>query len=349
MVKKKSGNKIEKWAQNFQADPPAIRELRSENKKLRDRLISAGANTEILIEAVRQALEDYEPPSLKAVAKRPSKRDTEAVVLHISDTQFGKITKSYDSEIAAKRVSEYTERVLRCISAHREYATIDEAHIYLGGDMVEGELVFPGQSHLIDQPVIDQATHTCPKALSECILRIAQEVHRVKVVAVSGNHGRPASKHAGSHPKTNWDRVCYEITRMMVGKQPRISWDIPDDFYAVNDVLGHKHLIVHGHQIRGGFAGFPFYGVGKKASGWIDSIPEDWQHLFFGHFHTYTSGTLNGRFYFCNGTTESDNDYAREELAASGSPTQRLQFWSRDYGLVADRPIYLRYGYRDEA
>jgi hypothetical protein len=78
----------------------------------------------------------------------------------------------------------------------------------------------------------------------------------------------------------------------------------------------------------------------------IDALPETWGHLYLGHFHTYTNGSLNGRWWFANGTTESDNEYAREELSASGVPVQRLQFWSAEHGLVADRPIYLTHGLR---
>ena len=109
-------------------------------------------------------------------------------------------------------------------------------------------------------------------------------------------------------------------------------------------MLGHRHLIVHGDQIRGGFAGFPWYGAARKAQGWIDAIPEQWETLYFGHFHTYTGGTLNRRRWYCNGTTESDNEYAQEQLAACGMPVQRMQFWNREHGMVADRPVYLTRG-----
>lgn len=341
---------VRKWAKETGADnkpdPSAIRALREENARLRSRLTSVGGQGDLIIHAVTEALADYKADPIPPTPKRSGKRETEIAVAHLSDTQFGKVTKTYDSQIAHARVQEFAQRTLRCIEAHRAYATVDEIHVYLGGDMIEGELIFAGQAHLIDQSVLDQAIHTCPDAIAQLVRTFAQDMKRVKVIGVAGNHGRPASKHAGSHPKTNWDRVCYHTARLMVGEDKRVSWDIPDDFYAVNEVLGHGHLIVHGHQIRGGFAGFPFYGVGKKAWGWIDSIPHEWKHLYFGHFHTMTSGVLNGRMYFANGTTESDNDYAREELAASGHPVQRLQFWNREHGLVADRPIYLTHGLR---
>lgn len=339
-----------KLAKENAPEPAAIRELRQANEALRRKLTAQGGQGDLIIEAVRQAFEDYSVPTLPPARTSPKRPEKQAAVLHLSDTQFGKVTKSYDSAVASRRVMEFAERACTIIDRHRSYAQVDEAHIYLGGDMIEGELIFPGQAHLIDQSVFDQAVRTCPDACARFIMRIAQEVPRVRVVCVAGNHGRPGSKHAGSHPRTNWDRVVYETSRLMVeglngkAKKSRIAWDIADDFYAVNDVLGHKHLVVHGHQIRGGFAGFPFYGVGKRAWGWIDSIEEEWTHLYFGHFHQLTQGSLNGRWWFCNGTTESDNEYAREELSASGEPVQRLQFWNAEHGLIADCPVYLRHG-----
>ena len=45
------------------------------------------------------------------------------------------------------------------------------------------------------------------------------------------------------------------------------------------------------------------------------------------------------------GTPESDNVYARAELAATGRPKQRLQLWNREHGPVVDLPIHLDFGY----
>lgn len=346
----KRAERLATWAESAdRADPAAIRALKDENARLRKRLTGAGAQGELILEAVRTALDDYRAPVLPDIKVGAKGKEAEHAVLHLSDTQFGKVTSSYDSAVACERVARFAEIAVKCIERHRSYASVDVAHVYLGGDMIEGELIFPGQAHLIDQSTFDQAVRTCPDACARFILRLAESVKRVHVVCVVGNHGRPASKHAGSHPRTNWDRVVYETTRNLVNgnlaskaTSRRITWNIADDFYAINNVAGHRHLIVHGDQIRGGFAGFPWYGVAKRSWGWIDSIPERWEHLYFGHFHTYTSGTLNGRWFFANGTTESDNEYAREQLSASGETVQRLQFWSRAHGLVADRPIYLR-------
>jgi hypothetical protein len=352
-VRKSKRESVVAWAKSATAsDPEAIRALKAENSTLRKRLTAHGAQAELVMGAVTNALADYTPPRLpKPVRSRG--REEEIAVAHLSDTQIGKVTKSYDTEIACGRIAEFGERVCTIIDRHRAYAKVNEVHLYLGGDMVEGELIFPGQAHLIDQSVFDQAVVAGPGAVCRLILRLLQSVRKVRVVCVCGNHGRPASKHAGSHPRSNWDRVFYHVAKALTSgadgrehadTRGRVEWVIADDFYAVNDVLGHKHLVVHGDQIRGGFGGFPWYGAARKAQWWIDAIPEEWTDLYFGHFHTYTGGTLNLRRWWCNGSTESGNEFAQEQLAACGTPVQRLQMWNHEHGMVADRPIYLTYG-----
>jgi hypothetical protein len=294
-------------------------------------------------------------PNLRVLTPRKDRRAAkeEIAVAHISDTQIGKITATYDSEIAHNRLLEYIITAKDIIELRRSHAKIDELHIYFGGDMVEGELIFPAQAHSIDQSVFEQAVKTAPSILANVVLEALDTVRKVKVICVPGNHGRPASRKAGSHPKTNWDSVCYHITELLVlgpeGRrnrhiESRCEFVIPDNWYAIDRVFGVGNLIVHGHEIRGGFGGFPFYGVGKKMAGWIDAIPEDWTNLYFGHFHQYYSGEINRHNWFCNGSAESDNDYARQELASAGMPKQRLQFFNEDHGMISDNPIHLTYG-----
>lgn len=274
----------------------------------------------------------------------------EIAVLHVSDTQIGKATESYSSQVAVARLELLTRKALRIVNERRKTARVRDLRIYLGGDIVEGENIFPGQAHLIDDSVFDQACRTAPCAIAALIWNLARQFDTTTVQSVYGNHGRPGSKSAGSHPRTNWDRVSYESARLMLlgsdempnkAARKRITFNIADSFYAVDRVFDWGNLVVHGHQIRGGFAGFPWYGAGKKTWGWADSIPEPWDYLWFGHFHTYASAVLNHRIFLANGTTESDNDYALEELAAAGHPCQRLAFFTAEHGLTADYQVFL--------
>jgi len=354
-VTRKSQSPVADFLKVNAPDSPGTAALREENARLRRKIAVSSGTGDLIVEAVERAYDKPVKFTLGFEPKRKAKgkpREAEAAVCHVSDTQFGKITSTYDTAIAGERIAEYARKVRTIIDRKRSYCDVTEAHIYLGGDMIEGETIFAGQAHLIDEGVLEQAVRSAPLAIASMIVSIATEVERTKVVCVSGNHGRSAPKGVGAHPVTNWDRVCYEVTRLLVlgpdkskpNGEGRITFDIADDFYAVDDVLGHPNLVLHGHQIRGGFGGFPWYGVGKKAAGWIDAIPQPWTRLYFGHFHTLTSGRINDREWYCNGTTESDNAYAREELAAAGIPMQRLQFFSAEHGVVSDHQVYLTAG-----
>jgi hypothetical protein len=55
-----------------------------------------------------------------------------------------------------------------------------------------------------------------------------------------------------------------------------------------------------------------------------------------GHWHTPMSLTMgNGNRIFVTGSPESHNEYAREFVAATGKPSQRLHFIDPTKGRVA--------------
>lgn len=349
LVDNKLGQTHLDWSTEI-ADSEAVKILKKQNEDLRNKLKKARSGEKFIIDAVRDALHELPPLEIPALPPRSKAGTAEIAVLHISDTQIGKTTPSYDSAVAHTRLLDLVNKTIRITEMRRNAASIDEIRVYLGGDIVEGEDIFPHQAHEIDQSVYDQAVKTAPTILVRCILALLGEFRKVKVVCVPGNHGRNGPRHTGSNQRSNWDSVCYETTKLiLMGSdvhprkelEGRLEFVHKERWYDVDHVFDWGNLIVHGDQITGGFAGFPWYGTAKKAWGWIDSIPAPWDYLWFGHFHTYASATLNHRIFLANGTTESDNIYAQASLAASGYPCQRLAFFNADHGLVSDNPIFL--------
>lgn len=336
------------WSDQI-ADSENVKILSKANKELKSKLQKRMSGEKIIIDTIRDFLKEQsfeiEIPQVPKLDN--TKTDEEIAILHISDTQIGKITSTYDKIVAEQRLINLIQKTIKITNMRRSAAKVDEIRVYMGGDMVEGEEIFAHQAHEIEESVYDQAMYTAPIILSKCILMLLKAFKKVRVVCVPGNHGRNGSKSTRSHPRTNWDNVCYRTTKLLLlGDEKeligRLEWDDNEEWYAVDHVFDWGNLIVHGDQIRGGFAGFPWYGTAKKAWGWIDSIPQPWDYLWFGHFHTYAGPvTLNKRTFLANGTTESDNTYAQEQLAAAGYPCQRLTFFDAKHGLVADHQIFL--------
>lgn len=305
-------------------------------------LDKAKATREELVEAVYRAAKDAAsalviPPVPKPERDRRKGREEVAVAV-LSDWQLGKKTPTYGSEICEQRVQRYAEKVARLATIQRADHPVREVRVWLLGDLVEGELIFPGQAHRIDASLYRQVAVDGPRILGDFLRRMLASFDRVHVTAVIGNHGAiggPVRREM--HPESNSDTMLYRITEQIV-RDPRLTWNIADPsgergWYAIDEIGTFRSLLFHGDQIRGGFAGFPLYGLAKKVWGWQSgAIPEPFTHAALGHWHTPDSKVLNHTVIWVNGSTESDNTYAAEQLAASGRPCQWLLFVDGEKG-----------------
>lgn len=335
-------------------DPEAdvrVKLLLRENSKLKRRASDRDAVRSILRSAFEQS---FETPAGIVVPRAPAAGSggEESAVLHLSDLHFGKSTETYSSAVAAKRVETIGERLAEITRLRRSRAKIRTLHLKLGGDMVEGEGIFPGQPFELDACVADAAVRDAPRALCGLILGALEEFPAVHVTAVPGNHGRGGRE---SSKRSNWDSVCYQVARWMVeaavaksrpSRLGDVTWDLPMDrphgreWYAHEVVQGWGLMLVHGDQFRG-WGGFPFASAGRRALQWIDSVPHAWDALFFGHFHQDALFMHNGRWIVASGTTECGNSYAAAELGAVGTPIQKLMFFNKSKGLISVDPLYL--------
>jgi len=310
------------------------------DRALRD-LRTAHATKADLVDAVYRAAKDAAsamviPPVAKPnLAKRNGDKPEVAIAL-LSDWQLGKLTPSYDSEVCAQRVRRYAAKVVELIELQRTHHPVDEARIYLLGDLVEGEEIFPGQSHRIDASLYSQL-FTAAQLIAEVVRTVAAVVDRVRVVGCIGNHGALGGPVRRSyHPETNADAMAYNVARMLVKGnagtgEPRIEW--PEtltagerSWYATDEVMGHRWFMFHGDQIKSASFGIPWYGFNKRLLGWATSVAP-FTHSASGHWHQAVSFPVNGINHWGGGSTESGNTYAQEYLASGGQePTQWLLF-----------------------
>ncbi len=323
---------------------------KTEIGNLKKQLSGIRTSENLIIKAAQEAFKDTLKVSVPKFAKKSRGKDERALVLHLSDVQVGKVTETYDASVAQMRVMECVRQTVDVAENLRKNHKVNVVKVYLGGDMVEGETIFPDQPFHIDQGVFEQAVNTAPLAFTKAILYLLEHFSNVDVRCVVGNHGRPGARSSAKHPKTNWDRVLYRLLESIffgndvLPKREfvnRLSFEISDTFYLVDRVFGFGNLLVHGHQVKG-WASFPWYGTWKKAFGWADSIGDEWRFLYMGHFHTYTTITMNRRIVLANGSTESSNEYALETMAAVSNPVQRLAVYRPDkLGYCMDIPIFL--------
>jgi hypothetical protein len=318
-----------------------MKRLKSEVRKAYNKLAKQQSTESLIHKAVARSLEGVKITKAgsnitKRKAKKRRKVSTEAW-LCLSDWQVGKVTDTYNSQIAKKRVHQLTNQAAELLKKEEPKVL----HIILQGDMVEGEAIFAGQPFEIDDDLWTQAVKTVPSLMTHVITKLSPLVPKIKIAAVHGNHGRSGFKGGGHSRKTNWDLVAYNTAKLMceIAGVENMVWDISETWYVKQQVAGNGILCVHGDQVGGGNP-FNVNAIFKKAMGWTHNI-KDWKFLSVGHHHTHASGELNRDVYFfLSGSPESGNEFAREKLAQGGLALQRLCFFNKQ-GLISEHLLKL--------
>lgn len=291
--------------------------------------------------AVREEISQgtlYSVPKTPAPKKETRKASEEVAVAVLADWQLAKITPDYNSQICEKRIEMYADKVIHLTEIQRQDHPVKHLHIWCLGDIVEGELIFPGQSFLIDGGLYRQVTVDGPRIMKNFISKMLENFETITFTGVIGNHGAIGGRARRDHdPETNADRMLYRIVQLMFENEKRITFNIPDgrgerNWYAIPKIGNYKSLLIHGDQF-GSLS--TFYSFQKKVYGWkVGAIQEEFDDVYMGHFHTPTKMTFNTVQMRISGSPESTNTYAMESLAAIGRPSQPLLFVHPERGIV---------------
>lgn len=323
--------------------------LRESVRRLARQLDQAKASREELVAAVYQAARDAAEgitiPPVQTPGIDHRQKNNEVAICLLADWQFGKITPDYNSDVAIKRVMTYAEKAVKLIDLQRAHHPVNEARIYLLGDLCEGELIFPGQEHRIDASLYVQL-FSVAETLARLVRTVAASVPKVKVAGCIGNHGALGGPVRRSyHPESNADAMAMNVARMLLRDEPRVQWNETftageRSWYATDDVLGHRWFLFHGDQIKSASFGIPWYGFHKRLLGWATSVAP-FEYSASGHWHVPVRMNVNAITHWGAGSTESSNTFAQEYLASGGQrPSQWLLFQGEN-GISAEYQVFL--------
>lgn len=262
-----------------------------------------------------------------APKKDTRKAKAEVALVHATDWQGSKVTTSYNSEIMRERVMQFADKAIKITEIQRNDHPVKDCTIMFGGDMVEGLFNYPAQLWEIDSSLFGQFT-TVSFLMVDFVRQFLANFEKVTVVAEWGNHGRIGSKRDHVPKSDNIDRMCYEFARQMLKDEKRLTWeDCPDDIQQV-EIGNYRALLMHGDEV--GRAGFASPSAWQAAGNRWKAGAYKWHFndIFLGHYHRFAQEPMSdqtGDIYW-TGSTESDNRYARDSMAVSGTPSQRLHF-----------------------
>lgn len=321
-------------------------ELRQSLRRTQTQLAKAKLKVDDLVQATIEASRDaaialgkFEPtpaPKLKPIGQM----SPEVALWDTGDWQYSKVSPSYNSEVADRRVRQFVEKCINLTNIHRKGIPVNDCVIVFGGDMVEGLFNFPTQPFEIDATLFEQYVRVSRLCVEVVKSALATYGH-VTVVPEWGNHGRIGSKRDAVVRSDNIDRMCFELAKQLLENEPRLTWqDCPEDVQRL--VIGnYSALVMHGDEFgRTGFvapASFVQH-VNRWASGAyrVDGKPWKFTDVYTHHNHTFGELPLaNGEgSVFWNGSTESDNRYANIGMASTALPAQRAHFIDPERGRV---------------
>ena len=318
---------------------PEIVELRKALNKTQAQLAAAKIRNDQLVIATQQGA--YEAmitlgkvPLVPTPKKDSRKAKPEVALIHSTDWQGAKVTTSYNSEIMRKRVLQFADKVVHLTELQRAHHPVRDCVVMFGGDMVEGLFNYPAQLWQIDSSLFGQFTQVS-RLMVDFVRVLLANFENVKVIAEWGNHGRIGGKRAEVPKNDNVDRMCYEFARTILSGEKRLIWDdCPEDIQEVA-VGNYRALLMHGDELgRSGFASPAAWIAG--ANRWKAGAHDyDFHDIYLGHYHRHAQEPIQKNYnIYWTGSTESDNRYARDSMAASGMPSQRLHFVDPDKGRI---------------
>jgi len=268
--------------------------------------------------------------------------------LFASDWHWGEVVdpnqingvNTFNVAIAQDRAKVMVEKTIDLLKNHVAHTDYPGIVFILGGDMVSGDIheeLMATNAMEIMPTVIDLFG-----VLIWCIETLADEFGNVFIPCVSGNHGRNTHKIRNKGRNfTSFDWLLYQFLDKHFEKDSRITFLIPDGSDAYYSIYGHKYLLTHGDQFRGGDGvigalGPIIRGDHRKRSR-NAQIEMEYDTMLLGHWHQL----IQLERLIVNGSLKGYDEYAYSNNFGFEPPRQALWLTHPEHGLTFSMPVYL--------
>jgi len=250
-----------------------------------------------------------------------------------SDSHFFQVSESFNTSIAMQANALFFDRVFDRTSRQRSSYRIETLHMNLLGDNMQGTANYDNQRWDTDRCAIDQA-EALTAIYVDNIFRALLHFETIVVNGMPGNHGKIVSK-STDPDHSNWETVVLRSIRWAFRNEPRVTFNLTDDWYQVIDAMGQKFLLTHGHALHGAGSYENIIGTIRK---WQDTL-EYFDYVVLGHFHrlakiplTRNKTNPKHRFVFVNGCYPTEDSFI-EKFGASHTNLQWL-FFVGEHGIT---------------
>ena len=328
--------------------------MQDENRVLRTQLRDAqmsSVSLKLLAEELKTLAQPI-PPYDEMYKKRTRGPTKESAVLHLSDGHHDAVIlphrvqgfESHDFNVAMARGEYLVQSVLDFTQTNMVGYDFETLWILAYGDSVQGEI--HGSVKNTHFQNVMKSCLAIGQFHAQMIRDFAQWFPQVKVLYLSGNHGRrkEVAKKDYQAAHDSWDYLVAETAKAYCRDLWNVEIMIPDSFSAVVNIEGYNFHCSHGDDIQG-WAGIPFYGIERKTRRLtaLNSAHDRKVHFYcMGHFHQLgTQAALKGET-IINGSWIGTDPYAFNKMDAYCEPSQLLHGVHAQRGMTWRLPVKLR-------
>jgi len=307
----------------------------------------------------RSFLEQVVRESVTPMPRTPATRSSRgtgshelAFMLSLNDWHFEETVKSeavlglneYSVEVACRRVWRVVDA---CRHWHRDVEAgkrfrVRELTVALNGDMVTGTL--HGLEKKSDAPNIVRATIACGDLIALAIRDLAKSFESVRVVGTVGNHGRlPDDKRVPTKdPTRSFDYLAYAVAQRRLGQCENVTWELPEAYGVLYDVLGHTFYQAHGNFVpqQLGIVGYGLRRFTSALAANLSAAGKPLKYAVFGHWHAKAEQEFAGVTAFISPSLIGTQEYSFLGSGAVNRPAQLLLIVDRELGYVGSQMFY---------
>ena len=255
------------------------------------------------------------------------------VVLLLGDMHLGSIAKKhylnglseFNIDIFKRSLEKLLEETITVLRERRKLRNLEKLHVFMLGDIVDGEGIFQGHAHEVDVTVIDQILEGST-LLAQFLSSLTKEVPEIIVNCVSGNHGRISHD---APTEDNWERLLYELIKRNLEKHKTITMNTGKEFFRIVEIYDHKFMLVHGHELRT----LTSAGLERLVSRYTQITRAGFDYLCMGHHHRHVQYEFNHVEAIVNPPFVHTSHYGLAKLALQSKPGQLIMGVSPDHGV----------------
>jgi hypothetical protein len=289
-------------------------------------------------------------PDWLAPAKKASRDHRATLCILVTDTHFdenvdpGEVDgiNAYNREIAELRLRRCFERAIILARQYLGGVKYDGVALFLGGDIFSGN-IHEELARTNSDTLFGSLLHWIGPMVAG-VTMLADELGRVVVSGVPGNHGRMTRKPvAKKRAADNLDWLLYRLMAREMAKDARVTWNIPKSADAHVQVYNSRFLLTHGDQFRGG-SGISgalaplLLGTHRKTRRQA-AAGRPYDFMVMGHWHQHIF--LPSRGVLVGGCLKGYDEFAYVSNFEAEPPQQALWITTPEHGITFSAPIFV--------